>query len=453
MSLTPRQLVLAALRRESIARTPWVPYVGCHGGKLLHLPASTYLRDPEYIASGVATAAERYRADGLPVVFDLQVEAEALGCALMWSDDNPPAVHSHPLAEGVALADLPPLTPESARLPVVLEAIRRSRARVGDEVALFGLVTGPFTLALHLLGSDIFMDMVLDADRVHALLAYTSGVATQVARWYREAGCDVIAAVDPMTSQISPAHFREFVSPAAAPLFAAVRASGAASAFFVCGDARRNLEAMCETGPDSVFVDEQIDLVEMRGIAERHRVAFGGNIPLTSVLLLGTPDDARRAAQQCLAAGGAPGYLLAPGCDMPYDTRPENLVAVAEVVHGEFRGTVAAAAAAAPEVELPDYEQPDLVRVEIFTLDSAACAPCQYMVEAVRAILPEFGPRVTWTEHKLRTDITPPLMGALGVRSIPSIAIDGVVHFASIIPEADRLRSAITERLAAKAGS
>ncbi|MBI2298235.1 MAG: uroporphyrinogen decarboxylase family protein, partial [Armatimonadetes bacterium] len=382
---TRRELLLAALRREPTERTPWLPYLGSHGGALLGMSAAAYLRDAAAIVQGVAAAAEAYRADGLPVVFDLQIEAEAAGCRLMWSDDNPPAVVSHPLAEGVELADLPLPGPESGRFPLVREAIRGARREVGDRVALFGLVTGPFTLALHLLGPDIFVQMFEEPDDIAALMDWCRQVACRTADWYLDSGCDVIAIVDPMTSQVSPRHFEQFITGPATCIFAHLRARGAPSAFFVCGDAQKNVVKMAETRPDSIFVDEQIDLSWVAGIAAQHAIAFGGNIPLTTVLLHGTPDDCRRAARQCLDLGGSPGFILAPGCDLPYATPPANLAAVAEVVHGEHSGEVAATVQQKIEVELPDYAQRDTVYVDIFTLDSAACAPCQYMVEAVIA--------------------------------------------------------------------
>ena len=46
----------------------------------------------------------------------------------------------------------------------MLEVMNRLKAAVGDEIALYGLICGPLTLASHLRGSDIFMDMVLDED-------------------------------------------------------------------------------------------------------------------------------------------------------------------------------------------------------------------------------------------------------------------------------------------------
>ncbi|NUQ00010.1 MAG: thioredoxin family protein [Armatimonadetes bacterium] len=450
MTVNSRELVLAALRCQPTARVPWIPYVGCHGGALVGKTATEYLTEPAAVAYGLATALERYRPDGLPVIFDLQIEAEALGCQLHWSDENPPAVGSHPLAGGQPVGSLELPGPADGRYPFALEAIRQSRELVGDRIALFGLITGPFTLALHLLGPEIFMEMFDQPERICELTDFTAAVGRLTAEWYLAAGCDVIAVVDPMTSQISPAHFEEFVTAPARSIFGGLRERGVPGAFFVCGDAQRNLEKMCECGPDAVFVDEQIDLVGMGEIARRHGVAFGGNIPLTTVMLHGTPDDNRRAARHCLDLGGATGFLLAPGCDIPYAVPPANIAAIAEVVHGEHSGQVAAGSSAAFEVEVPDYAAQEHVQVDIFTLDSAACAPCQYMVEAVEKALPQFEGRVVFVEHKLKTPETVGLMGALKVTSIPSIAIDGEVAFSSLIPEQRTLAAAIQERLTAK---
>jgi len=53
-------------------------------------------------------------------------------------------------------------------------------------------------------------------------------------------------------------------------------------------------------------------------------ISFGGNLQLTSVLLLGKPIDAQRNAIACLEAGGERGFVLSPGCDLPYATPLEK---------------------------------------------------------------------------------------------------------------------------------
>ena len=103
-----------------------------------------------------------YQPDGLPIIFDLQVEAEILGCDLVWADEAPASVSTHPLSEGGLLCDCKQPTKESGRLPVILDVMRRSKEAFGHDTALYGLICGPFTLASHLRGNELFMDMILD---------------------------------------------------------------------------------------------------------------------------------------------------------------------------------------------------------------------------------------------------------------------------------------------------
>ena len=101
----------------------------------------------------------------------------------------------------------------------------------------------------------------------------------------------MIAVVDPLVSQISRDHFEDFLAKPYTSLFDHIRSKGAFSSFFVCGDATRNIEPMCQTGPDAISVDENVDILAAKVITDRYNVTIGGNIPLTSVMLHGTQQD------------------------------------------------------------------------------------------------------------------------------------------------------------------
>ena len=53
---------------------------------------------------------------------------------------------------------------------MVLDVMRRMKKAVGETTALYGLLCGPFTLASHLRGNDIFMDMFDDEEYVLSLI-------------------------------------------------------------------------------------------------------------------------------------------------------------------------------------------------------------------------------------------------------------------------------------------
>lgn len=449
-----RECVKAAFRGETVERIPWVPFVGCHGGALIDVGADEYLTSVDHIVKGTAEAVKRYRPDGLPVMFDLQIEAEVLGCELAWANENPPAVVSHPLENGSArLEDLRVPSAGQGRIPVAIQATRKLREQY-PELALYGLVTGPYTLALHLLGTSIFMKMLEDEALVHLVVDFCRKVTCAMADYYIEAGADIVAVVDPMTSQIGPEQFKQFVSPPATEVFEHIRAGGALSSFFVCGHAQQNIEVMCECKPDNVSIDENIPLDYVRDICQSKGISFGGNLQLTVVLLLGSQDDVKRNTIACMETGGMRGFILAPGCDLPYATPPANLETVAAVVNDpyeqEIARTLSAGEAPGDLPDMSDYGKSDTVIVDVVTLDSESCAPCQYMVEAVKAVTPQFEGIVEWREHKIKQPESIAFMTALMVKNIPTICIDGRITFVSRIPRKEELIAAIQKRIIEK---
>jgi len=453
--MTGKELILNAVKGHATPRPAWLPFVGCHGGKLIGKTATEYLRSAELMVAGLKKARELYQPDGLPVTFDLQVEAEILGCQLHWANEVPPSVVTHPLEESFDLSTLPAFDAAKGRLPVILSALDTLNAQIGSEVALYGLLCGPFTLALHLRGNNIFLDMFDDPAKVQELTDYCADIAIKMARNYLQHGASVIAVVDPMTSQISPEHFEAFVTPAMNKLFDWIRANNGLSSIFVCGDVTRNLEVMCQTHADNICVDEQISIPHLRQLCETNGKSFGGNIKLTSVLLLGSEQDAQREAVEIMDAAGGKGFVLAPGCDLPYHTPPANLAAVAEVVHDEYarrvaRKTVAGMADAYDDIEIPQYLQHKEVIVDVITLDSTSCAPCQYMMEAVEKAAAKAFVKVYINEHKIKARAGLGMMKKLGVSNLPTICIDGEIAFASIIPDMKTLVKAIEARAIAK---
>lgn len=431
-------------------RAPWVPFVGIHGAYLIGTDATNYLTSADQMVEGISKAVEMYHPDGIPVVFDLQLEAEILGCKLRWSPGSPPAVVSHPLAEGFPLSKLTMPGVTDGRIPLVLETTSVLRGRF-PELALYGLITGPFTLALHLLGTDIFLKLYESPAEVEQLMEFCTNVGITMSEYLMDAGCDVIAVVDPMTSQIDPDTFQQFVTPYATRIFNFIRQKQKLSSFFVCGHAQQNIEVMCNCRPDNISIDENIPLDYVKGIALPKGISFGGNMRLTVVLLMGSEDDARQEALSCLDSGGTKGFILAPGCDLPMETPSANLKAVAGLALDPYQQQVVRALETTESrveiLNMNDYGQADKVIVDIITLDSESCAPCQYMVEAVKRVTPHFEGVVEWREHAIKKMEAVTFMSSLMVKNIPTICIDGKIAFVSKIPPQHLLIQAIQQRI------
>ncbi len=449
--LAGKDLLLCALRHEPVPAVPWVPYAGVHAGKLKGYTGSEILQDGNKLVESLLAVNEIYDPDGQPVLFDLQVEAEILGCHLIWPENGPPLVETHPLA---GAAEIPTWLPtESAgRLPMILKVMERMKRTVGDKTALYGLIAGPLTLASHLRGTDIFYDMVYQPDYFIRLIAYMRDIAAQMAKFYIQAGMDVVALVDPLVSQISPRHFAKYFREPYQCLFEDIRGQGAFSSFFVCGDATKNIAEMCETRPDAIAVDENLDMPATKRITDAYNITLCGNVPLTTKMLLGTQQDNMKFVVDLLDEVDHRNLILAPGCDMPYETPIENVVGCLQAVRNPLETKAMLQNYSALEIDLdridlPDYPNLEKPLIEVFTLDSTACAACTYMLDSVIKAASEFGQEVEVVEYKFTLPENVARVKKMGIEKLPSVYINGRLKYSSIIPDRQELAHEIRKLL------
>lgn len=450
-----KELLQACLRHEPTPKIPWVPFAGVHAGKLRGYSGAEILKDQKKLVESLLAVNQVYDPDGQPVIFDLQVEAEILGCDLVWAESGPPTVASHPLDSRI---EIPAFLPEpgDGRLPMILDVMRQVKSEVGDRTALYGLICGPMTLASHLRGTEIFMDSYDRPDFLRELLGYSTRVALRMAEMYSQAGMDVIAVVDPLVSQVSPRHFKSFLLQPFQDIFNAIRQVGKFSSFFVCGDATKNIDVMCQSAPDSISVDENIDLPAAKAITDRYNITIGGNIPLTTRMLLGSQQDNMKFVIDLLDQLRDPArglsdhnFILAPGCDMPYDVPTENVVGILQAVRDpETTRQMLVNYESRTfdiDVHLPDYEHLDKPLVEVFTLDSDTCAACGYMMNAAHRAAHELEGAVDLVEYKFTRPENVARVVKMGIKNLPSLYINGELKFSSIIPSNRELLDAIEQ--------
>ncbi len=442
-----KQLLFDILEHKKAERPAWVPFAGIHAGKLIGASAIEVLKDENKLYEALMQVNKLYRPDGQPVLFDLQVEAEILGCELQWAEDTPPTVKTHPYEEDRLIpcrCKMP--TKDSGRLPMILRTMERLKKSVGENTALYGLVCGPFTLASHLRGTEIFMDMFDEPEYVCDLIDYCSDFIIEEAKLYVEAGMDIIAVVDPLVSQISSDHFEEFLAKPYTKIFAEIKKMGAYNSFFVCGDATRNVESMCKTSPDSISVDENIKISAIRPITEKYNVAVGGNIPLTTVMLYGSQQDNMKYVVELIEGveDNCHNFIVSPGCDMPYDIPVENTIGVAQAVLEfdkvkELVKNYEATDYSKVEVEIPDYANLKKPLLEVFTIDSSSCAACTYMMGIANAAKEKYGDKIDVVEYKFTIKENIARVMKMGIKQLPCIFINGELKYSSIIPGLDEL--------------
>jgi len=80
--MTGKERIQKTFKLEPTDSNPWVPFAGVHAASLIGVNANEFLHSEDLIIKGISKAYELYQPDGVPVLFDLQPEAELLGCKL-----------------------------------------------------------------------------------------------------------------------------------------------------------------------------------------------------------------------------------------------------------------------------------------------------------------------------------------------------------------------------------
>lgn len=448
-----KELLFDVLKGNKTNRHAWIPFSGVHSGKLLGYNAIEVLKEEEKLLKSLLEVNKLYSPDGQIVLFDLQIEAEILGCQLKYVDNCAPSVISHILTEN-DLDDIKlPLPKKSdGRLPLVLNVMRKLKKEIGDKTALIGLICGPFTLASHLRGVDVFMDMYDYPYKVDNLLNYCVEALKEIVLMYKEVGMDMIGVVDPLISQISPQDFEQFMSKPFSKLLEFINSNNLYSGFFVCGDATKNIELMCKTLPHAIFIDENVDIRKAKSITDKYNICIGGNLQLTVTMLHGSQNDNRKAVIDIIDnVDNKERLIIAPGCDMPFDTPIENVIAAAQSVfnYKETKKMISGYEKSLNlddvSIELVDYSKLTKPLIEVFTLDSATCAACGYMMNAVNELYESNKQLFDVVEYKFTIKENIKRCIEIGVKNLPSLYINGKLAFSSIIPNKETLLKVIKD--------
>jgi uroporphyrinogen decarboxylase len=125
---------------------------------------------------------------------------------------------------------------------------------------------------------------------------------------------------------LSPREYEEFEKPAMRMIFESLVASGVPRILFAKGSAK-HLAAMASTGPDVLSADWKTDLAQARRELG-DGVALQGNVDPS--ILLGSAEDARRAAREAVEKTGGVGHVLNLGHGILPGTPVENAKAFVE---------------------------------------------------------------------------------------------------------------------------
>jgi MtaA/CmuA family methyltransferase len=336
--MTGKQRIQAVIAGKPVDHLPLMPITMMFGAGLTGVNYRDYAANCEVLVRTQLLISNRFGFDHVTAISDPAREATDLGAAVQWFDHQPPAIdESHALlAEKGALAQLrlpDPMAP--GRMRDRVNGVRMLAEAVGADKIVEGWVEGPCAMTADLRGlNTLMLDYYDDADFVDELTEFVLAMEIEFARAQVQAGASEIGIGDAAASLIGPKFYERFVFPGECRLVRAIHEMGALVRLHICGNTRRILKGMGQIGADIVDLDYFSPIHE--GRAAMGQQVLLGNLDPVRVLRDGTPESITAVVAECHREAGSR-YVVAPGCEVPPGTPPENMMAMARYAreHGE----------------------------------------------------------------------------------------------------------------------
>lgn len=359
-AMSSRELMRAAMRRESRGRIPCMPQI-CHDVALRIYAQedgvdwidamARCLEQPSLVYEYVIRLVEELDCDGLRLFVrsdptkvlrqgdDLLVIDPATG-------NRTGRIDLH--GGGYIVPDNPALVIESVEeakhwskqaaadySDEKMELLKQARARVPEKFvasSTLGMTMGTYTF---LRGrTQAMFDLIDRGDFVSAVMDIQVESAIQQAEKLVKADIDALYIGDPAASAslISPQHFEQFCLPAYQKFCRHFKESDILIYIHVCGNSNPILEMLADTGAHTVEPLDPLGGVCVADAKSRigGRVALMGGVN-TLTLSDGTTEQVKAESIEKCREGGPHGYVLAAGDMVPPTTSLENLHAMVQV--------------------------------------------------------------------------------------------------------------------------
>ncbi len=325
-----RERILAMLEGRPVDSLPAMPITMMFAADQIGAKYYDYATDYRVLAEAQVTVAERFDFDYVSVISDPGCEASALGAALKFFPDQPPAVDEENalLKDKATLARLTVPDPDrSQRMLNRALAVKLLKERIGNDKVVEGWIEGPCAEGADLRGiNTLMLDFFDDPAFVRDLFEFIVELELGFARYQVKMGADLIGVGDAAASLVGPKFYNEFVWPYEQKLVGALHAEGIKTRLHICGNTRKILEGMGRLRCSMVDLDWLSPMSEGREKMGPQQVLLGNLDPVRG-LKEGTPESVYEAVGNCHRQAGDR-FIVGPGCEVPRGTPPANLLAM-----------------------------------------------------------------------------------------------------------------------------
>ena len=312
---------------------PFSPTILEHAAAIIGLTPSAVAQDAALLAKAHIAAYRKYQPAAITVGMDIyNIEAEALGCTVRFYDDNSiPGIVTRPGSRSMQFSK------SLGRIQLLLDAAKIVKSEIGKVASVGIAICGPFSILIELLCFEAALDSFYDEpetahDLLQQLLDFQKAYCAEIA------ACGLGAVVFESWASpplVSPAMYREFALPYEVQLFAHMKELGfPACPLVIGGDTRGMVDDMLTSGATTLLSDYNTPLELYVQKARAKNIPVRANIDPKLMLTGNWEQVVKRVQEICAIAREYPKLIIGSGV-VPYDTPPENLLRVKEIIDME----------------------------------------------------------------------------------------------------------------------
>lgn len=256
--------------------------------------------------------------------------ASAFGGGIKFREMGPPDLKEHFISseEDLQKLDLGKLD-SSEVIGTIINALKNTKARIGDEYVVTMTAWGPYTLTAGMLGAEtMMMAMYEKPDFVHKVSDFAADLLIHLFEPLVSDGTlDVISIADPIASGdlISKKQFETFAQPYLKKFNDWTKSKNVHTLVHICGNTTDRLDLFSEIGASCISLDHKTDIAKAKEVLHG-RMCFAGNVDPVNIMLQGSVQDVEDACKKVIEIAGTDGgFVLMPGCDILPTVPYENI--------------------------------------------------------------------------------------------------------------------------------
>jgi MtaA/CmuA family methyltransferase len=307
----------------------------CGGG----MKYSDYNSNAKNMASVQIAAIKRFDYDWAWLQVDDCIVYEILGVEVRGEGDILPATCGYLPATRETLDSLPSIDfKKDGRMPVLMEALKRIKEELGDDVVVVGNAGAPFSAVALTYGIEETMLLPLtDPELLLDTLKYFVDIQTAFGLAQKEAGADAIWFGDCNASGhlMSEQYYAEYAVPYAAQVVKEYGKAGLWTFYHASEEKIGHLKLSTEVGMSLLSTGPGLDIAESKA-AVGSKMGIIGNLDPIGILMNGTPDQVDAEARRIMRIGKQNGgYVFCTGEMNPRDVPVENMEAMLRAAREE----------------------------------------------------------------------------------------------------------------------